>query len=83
MEQDLTIHKILDYIEFNINRETKSLCVGQLQEIDLLFQEIDQYLPEIYDVNFKKALIRKKILDTMNNSLRQTKDHIEKIKKII
>jgi hypothetical protein len=41
--------------------------------------EIEEYLPEDFDVKKRQGLIRKRILDNMNNVIRHQKESIDKI----
>lgn len=72
-------NQFFDFLKFSSEREIKTLGITYLNQFEDFMSEIEEYLPEDFDVKKRQGLIRKRILDNMNNVIRHQKESIDKI----
>jgi len=68
--------KFFDYLQFQIVRHHKNISISFLNVLTDALRENAVITPE------KFQIIRKRVLDTMNDAVRETEQSMEKVKEI-
>ncbi len=79
----MTKDQLIDFIKFNDNKNKKALAITYLNQLEDFIKELQPLFQDDDYLKSKQAILRKRILDNMNDSIRNSEELFDKLKIIL